>query len=125
MTRFMIDIERAMDCVEIALTTTGYNIIPNLKSFKVKDLFELYSEKFGLKWKKGNLRISEKLHEQMISPFEIARTTYNKKNDVYLMNYTKIFNETYLPSAGLSSENHTVSKKELDAILKKYNYFEP
>lgn len=125
MTRFMIDIELAMDCVEVALTTTGYNIIPNLKSFKVKDLFELYSEKFGLQWKKGALRISEKLHEQMISPFETARTTYDKKNDMFLLSYSKIFNTANLPANGFSSENHTVSKKELDAILKKYNYFKP
>ncbi len=125
MTRFMIDIERAMDCIEIGLTTTGYNIIPNLKSFKVKDLFELYSEKFGLKWKKGEPRISEKMHEQMISPFEVARTTYDQKNDAYLMNYSKIFNEVKLPPTGLSSENCVVSKKELDQILKKYNYFKP
>ena len=29
----------------------GFNVNPNLKSFKVKDLFEIYAEEFGLNYK--------------------------------------------------------------------------
>ena len=38
MTRFMIDIEDAMNLIEKGLNVSGYNVIPNLKSFLVKDL---------------------------------------------------------------------------------------
>ncbi|HMZ62169.1 MAG TPA: polysaccharide biosynthesis protein, partial [Leptospiraceae bacterium] len=41
MTRFVIHIEDVIDCILYALETTGHNIVPNLKSLKVKDLFEI------------------------------------------------------------------------------------
>ena len=74
MTRFMLDVDGAVDSVISALQVDGYNVIPNLKSFKVSDLFEIYKEKFGLKYKIGKPRISEKIHEIMISKEEIPRT---------------------------------------------------
>jgi UDP-N-acetylglucosamine 4,6-dehydratase/5-epimerase len=48
MTRFMIDIDNAIDLIEYGLNVNGYNVIPNLKSFLIKDLFEIFSEKFNL-----------------------------------------------------------------------------
>jgi UDP-N-acetylglucosamine 4,6-dehydratase len=125
MTRFMIEITAAIDCIEYALTKTGVNIIPNLKSLKVKDLFDIYEEQFGLKWKLGQPRISEKLHEQMIAPLETSRTTFDPENNMYLMHYKNIYNTTSLPEKGLSSEDCLVSKEELKALLEKYNYFKP
>ncbi len=123
MTRFMIDIEEAIRCIEYSLDKTGCNIIPNLKSFKVKDLFEIYSEKFGLKYNKGLPRISEKIHEQMISPYEINRAKFDKDNNTYIIHYKNEFNEKVLPESGLDSKNCVVSKKELEKILEGYNYF--
>ena len=41
MTRFMVDIEQAIDLIEAGLEVSGYNVIPNLSAFKVKDLFEI------------------------------------------------------------------------------------
>ncbi len=87
MTRFMIDIEQAIDLIEYGLQVTGYNIIPNLRSFKVQDLFEIYKEEFGLEYELGEPRISEKLHEMMISKEEVPRTTYNPEHDVYYNNF--------------------------------------
>lgn len=123
MTRFMIDIELAMDCIEFALTKTGYSIVPNLKSHSIKDLFEIYAEDFGLKWKLGEPRIGEKYHEQMISPYEAARVSFDKDNDLYLIHYKKIDGGVDLPPEGLSSENCLLSKEELRDTLSKYEYF--
>lgn len=125
MTRFMIDISKAVDCIEVALNKTGYNIVPNLKSFKIKDLFEIYTEEFKLLWESGQPRISEKSHEQMISQYEAARTSYDKKNNMYLIHYHKLSGETTLLSTGLSSENCLLTKKELREYLKKNDYFKP
>jgi len=91
MTRFMIDIEQAIDLIEAGLQETGYNVIPNLKAFKVKDLFEIYVEKFGLEYKLGTPRISEKLHEMMVSKEERPRTFHNVNNDTYYMHYKDIY----------------------------------
>jgi UDP-glucose 4-epimerase len=125
MTRFMIDVNQAIECIEYALNTTGHNIIPNLKSFKVKDLFEIYSEEFGLIWKLGEPRISEKDDEQMIAPQEINRVFFDEENNMYQMHYKTIYKKSNLPEVGLSSENCLISKEELHTLLKKNNYFRP
>lgn len=125
MTRFMIDIEEAMDCIEYALKLTGVNVIPNLKSFRIKDLFEIYREKFDLKYEIGSPRISEKNDEQMVSPYEINRVTFDRKNNKYTMHYKDVVNKITLGHNGLSSEDTLVSKKELEEILKLHNFFRP
>lgn len=125
MTRFMIDVEHAMDCIEYALTKTGYNIVPNLKSHSIKDLFEIFAEEHGLKWRLGNPRIGEKYHEQMISPYEYARVSYEKANDMYLIHYKNIDGTVDLSQNGLSSEYCLVSKNELRDLLEKHNFFKP
>lgn len=119
MTRFMIDIEAAMDLIETGLQVTGYNIIPDLKSFKVKDLFEIYAENFNLKYTLGAPRISEKLHEIMISSEEMPRVI--KENNHYLMHYKQTYSDN---SYEFSSKDKVVSKEELNNILKGFNYFQ-
>jgi UDP-glucose 4-epimerase len=128
MTRFMINVEDAIDCIEYAVEYSGYNIVPNLKSFRIKDLFEIYNEKFGLKWSIGSPRISEKEHEQMISPYETDRVSYNKEKNIYLIHYKEINkngNLPFLPNKGFDSGDFCVTKAELYKILEKYNYFKP
>jgi UDP-glucose 4-epimerase len=124
MTRFMIDIEQAIDLIEYGLQVTGYNIIPNLKSFKVQDLFEIYKEEFGLEYESGEPRISEKLHEMMISKEEVPRTTYNANHDVYYMHYKNVNSSTF-DWEEFTSDITLVSKQELKTILQKYEYFNP
>lgn len=122
MTRFMIDIEQAINLIEYGLQVTGYNVIPNLKSFKVQDLFEIYQEKFDLKYELGEPRISEKLHEMMVSKEEAPRTFYHPENDVYYMHYKNITTSS-LPWTEFTSDIVLVNKKELENILEKYNFF--
>lgn len=124
MTRFMIDIEEAMDTIEYALKKDAFNVIPNLKSFKIKDLFEIYESEFGLKWTLGEPRIGEKYHEHMISPFEKERVTLDKTNNMYLLHNKIVYNEQVLSNKGLSSDDCLVSKEELHTILKKYDFFQ-
>lgn len=124
MTRFMIDIEQAIDLIEHGLQVTGYNIIPNLKSFKVQDLFEIYREKFGLEYEIGEPRISEKLHEMMISKEEVPRTSYNNGNDIYYMHYKNINpSQNKFNWEEFTSDITVVNKQELETILQKYKYF--
>ena len=125
MTRFMIDINEAMDCIEYSLKKDGYNVIPNLKSLKIKDLFEIYEKKFGPRWSPGSPRISEKIHEHLISPFEKDRVTLDKENDTYLLHSKTVYGEGIPPENGLVSSDTTVSKEELDQLLAKHNYFKP
>lgn len=126
MTRFMIDIDEAIDLIEHGLEMTGVNVVPNLKSFRILDLFEILAEKFGLEYKIGVPRISEKLHEIMISAEELPRTFYDKKNNIYVMHYKNISKDIpQFKSGEFSSKDVVVNKTELCKILEKYNWFKP
>jgi UDP-glucose 4-epimerase len=91
MTRFMIDIEQAIDLIEHALMLNGFNVIPDLHAFRVQDLFEIYKEKFGLQYDIGTPRISEKLHEMMFSVEEAPRVSKSATpaGDYYIMHYKR------------------------------------
>lgn len=123
MTRFMIDVEDAVDLIKNSFNYTGYNIIPNIPSFKVKDLFEIYHEQFGLNYSIGQPRISEKNHEIMIAKEEVPRTYLDKKLNLYLMHYHKIYNDSQIDFNEFSSANVVVSKEELYQKLQQYNFF--
>lgn len=123
MTRFMIDVNKAIDLIESGLQTTGYNLIPNIKSFRVKDLFEIYEENFGLQYDISKPRISEKLHEMMVSKEESHRTFYNESDDNYYMHYKNTNEKRNFDWEELTSDITLVSKSELDKILQHYEYF--
>jgi len=123
MTRFLIEIDNAIDLIENSLKVTGYNLIPNLKSCRIHDLFEIYKDKFGLKYKNGKPRVSEKLHEMMISNEETPRTFLNKENDTFYMHYKNIFPNHIKHE--YTSDKVLLSKEELYSLLDKYNFFKP
>lgn len=120
MTRFMITIDEAMDLIECSLDLSGYNVIPNLKSFKILDLFEIFKDKFGLQYEIGIPRISEKLHEMMFSVEESPRIKMYNNN--FIMHYKDTYNEN-LPFNEFTSDKVVVSKEELNQILSNYGYF--
>jgi UDP-glucose 4-epimerase len=120
----MIEISEAIEVIENCLKVSGYNVIPNLKSFLVKDLFEIYETRFGLKYTVGRPRISEKIHEIMIAKEEIPRTNYNVKDNCFYMHYENLA-DTNVEIEEFSSKETVVSKKELGEMLKKYDFFKP
>lgn len=123
MTRFMITVDQAIDLIEVALKVNGHNVIPNVKSFKIKDLFEIYEDIFDLKYTMGIPRISEKLHEIMASSEELPRI--KKIDNYFYMHYKNVYNEITFPNNEYSSKDVCLSKEELDSVLKFYNYFKP
>lgn len=152
MTRFMIDIEDAVDIIDYTLfgsdDLTGYNIIPEIVSYKVKDLVEIFAEDKGLKFEVGEPRISEKLHEIMIAEeeqprtYKIAKPNTNRGN-YYLMHYKNIFKIAKLEKynncsnyagkigefktrheSAYSSKDCVVTKEQLREYLKRNNYYE-
>lgn len=124
MTRFMIDADDAVNVIKKSLQYNGYNIIPNINSFKVLDLFEIYAKEFGLKYNIGKPRISEKLHEIMISKEEVPRTTFNKDENIYLMHYKNIVTEKNMLFDEFSSRDNVVNKNDLYELLKKNTFYQ-
>ena len=123
MTRSMSSGEGAVDCVEYALAQSGVSVVPALPAMKIADIFEIYRERFGLKFDIGEPRISEKAHEQMIAYAESDRVSFDAKNDMYTIHYKNIDGSVTLPPQGYSSELHCMTKDELDALLAENNYF--
>lgn len=121
MTRFLIDIDEAINLIEEGLKVNGFNLIPKLSSFSIKDLFDIYKEEFGLKYTIGVPRVSEKLHEMMISAEETNRTFFNSEKNIYYMHYKNIYNDNILE---YTSDKVVMSKDELHKFLINKNYYE-
>lgn len=120
MTRFMITVDEAIDLIEHGLSLSGYNVIPNIPSFKIRDLFEIYSQMFGLKYQIGKPRISEKIHEMMFSSEESTRIKLDKGN--FIMHYKNIYGHE-LPFNEFTSDKVLITKESLNEKLEKFNYF--
>jgi UDP-N-acetylglucosamine 4,6-dehydratase/5-epimerase len=129
MTRFLLTVEDAMNLIETSLDHYGVNVIPVCKSFLIKDLMEIYHEKFGLLYHcTDRPRINEKIHEIMASHEEIPRMRYIKDDNCYLMTQETswgVVPPVQFPNNEYSSRDCVISKEELDKILKKHNYFKP
>ncbi len=124
MTRFMLSTEEAIDVIEHALDLAGYNVIPTVKSFRIKDLFIIYQEEFNLRYNVTQPRISEKIHEIMISSEEVPRVI--QIGDYYRMHYKDISNHQCKFKKGeFSSRDYTLTREELRLKLVNYNYFKP
>ncbi len=120
MTRFLIEIEDAITLIEESLKVNGFNLIPNLKSFLIKDLFDIYKENFGLQYTIGEPRVSEKLHEMMISKEETPRTFFDEEKNLYFMHYKNIYNSGVKE---FTSNNVMISKDDLHRYLINKNFY--
>ena len=81
----------------------------------------MFASEFGLEYSLGVPRISEKLHEMMISKEETPRTFYDKETNTFFMHYKDLAKDPI--DLEFTSDISVVSKKELYSILKKYNFF--
>lgn len=122
MTRFILLPEQAVDLIEFALSKDGYNIIPKAKSILIKDLFNIFSRRFGLKYVLGVPRISEKIHEIMVSQEESPRVFEN--NDYYLMHSKHIYGNKLFNNNEYSSKDFVISEESLESLLKAHEFFQ-
>ena len=75
MTRFLMTLEQCADLIEYAILngTSGDTIISELISMKIKDLLELFSEKYNKPIIITGLRPGEKLLESLINKTQSGR----------------------------------------------------
>jgi UDP-glucose 4-epimerase len=123
MTRFLLDVEDAVDLVIKSTKYKGCNLLSVSKSFRVKDMFEIFSENFGLRYKITTERVGEKVHEIMASNEETRRIEYIKEDNIYLLHPNKILDSVHFINDEYSSKNFCVSKDELFIYLKNKNFF--
>tara|TARA_R110002126_G_scaffold291222_1_gene450997 strand:- start:3314 stop:4243 length:930 start_codon:yes stop_codon:yes gene_type:complete len=123
MTRFLLDIDEAIDLIFKSTKYSNVCVIPMARSFKIKDLFQIYKEKFGLKYEITSLRTGEKIHEIMASNEEKRRMEYIEKDNLYLLHPKKEFNNVNFEATEYSSKDYCLSKQELYNYLEERNFF--
>lgn len=123
MTRFVITGDGAATLVDEALKTTAHSIVPKLKSFYVKDLFELYRERFGLRFAVTPAANSiERDHECMVSKEDAIRTA--SRGNYFHIHYCREFERPTLVNGEYCSADCAMEKDELDEFLSNHNWYQ-
>ena len=125
MTRFLLDVDDAIDLILKSTKYKNCNLIPVARSFKIKDLIDIYKQEFGLKYKIDKPRVGEKIHEIMASSEEIRRMEYIKKDNIYILHPQKEINKLTFINNEYSSRDFCLSKDELYAYLKSKKFYKP
>jgi UDP-N-acetylglucosamine 4,6-dehydratase len=119
MTRFVMTLEQSVDLIDYTLINgdSGDTVIPKLISLRVKDLIEIFSEKYNKPIKNIGIKPGEKLLESLINKAQSGRIKQNE-------NYTHIksiysFNEEIVEDklVDYNSKINTLSKSELKEYL--------
>lgn len=123
MTRFLLDVNDAINLILKSKNYQNCNIIPVTNSFKIKDLFEIYNQEFGLSYMVGAPRTGEKIHEIMASSEEIRRMEYVEKDNIYILHPQKDINNISFINNEYSSKNNCLSIEKLYEFLKANNFY--
>lgn len=124
MTRFTITGEKASELVVYCLGHSGFSVVPKLQSFLVVDLFQIYRERFGLKFCVSTQPVvSERLHEKLISSDDVERTS--SRGDYFMIHYRDKQERPTLINNEYCSSDYVMEINGLEAMLKQNNYFMP
>jgi UDP-glucose 4-epimerase len=123
MTRFVMTLEQSVDLIEHAIIygNSGDTVIPKLISMNVKDLMEIFSEKYNKPIKVIGLKPGEKLLESLINHTQSARVVEN--GDYKYIKSVFDFNENISENNLLdyNSKINPLTKNELRDYLKYLN----
>ena len=127
MTRFVMTLEEAVSLIEYAIIFghTGEIIIPKLRSMRIIDLFELFSEKYNKPIRITGLRSGEKIHESLINETQSLRAHPSDLDPKYyhiIPSYLKKYKsetEIFHYHSGVD----TLHKNELKAYLMEKELF--
>ncbi len=123
MTRFLLDVDEAIDLILKSAKYEKCNLVPVANSFKIKDLFEIYSKEFGLKYEITKPRTGEKIHEIMASNEEMRRMEFIKEDNLYLLHPKKEINQISFKNDEYSSRDYCLNKDNLYEYLKNKNFY--
>lgn len=119
MTRFIMTLEESCELIEYAILNgkTGEIMIPKLKAMKIKDLMEIFSEKYNKPVHVCDMRVGEKLYESLINETQSLRAQFNTETDYYhlIPNYlNKVVNSD---TFDYNSTQNILSKDKLKKYL--------
>lgn len=122
MTRFIMTLEQSVSLIEYAILNgeSGDTIIPELFSMKVKDLIEIFCEKYNKKMVVSGLRSGEKMHESLINETQSGRLI-NKEHYIHIKSVIKYPNRMCNDIKDFNSTINQFTKEELKDYLTKLN----
>jgi len=116
MTRFVMTLKDSVDLIEHAIL----NGKSELKSLRIKDLFEIFAKKYNKEIKITGLRSNEKILEQLINKTQSTHIyNYGKYIHIYSINSNNNFDYSNMRS--YNSDINTLSKDELENYLIELN----
>ena len=124
MTRFIMTLDQSIDLIEKTINgaNSGEIWLPKLKSMKIYDLAEIFSNKFSKPIEMIGVRPGEKLHEDLISDSESFRvidegeTLRMLPSHITLKKMNKLFH--------YSSNQDVLSRNELEHYLNQIKIFD-
>jgi UDP-glucose 4-epimerase len=124
MTRFIMTLDQSIDLIQKTILEgkSGEIWIPNIKSMRILDLAEIFSEKFNKSVKVTGIRPGEKLHEDLISPPESIRTRKLVEHYVIDTPFSEPIESHQFFS--YSSNSDVLSKSKLSNYLESLGIFE-
>lgn len=117
MTRFVMTLDQSVDLIQHAISEaeSGDIVIPKLVSCQIKDLLEIFSEKYDKPIAVGSLRPGEKLLESLINNTQSMRLVSGKDGYSYIKPpYKNIMN---LETRDYNSKINPMTKEELKSYL--------
>jgi UDP-N-acetylglucosamine 4,6-dehydratase/5-epimerase len=121
MTRFVMTLDQSVDLIEHAIMCgeSGDIVIPTLISMNVKDLIEIFSEKYNKPYRITELRPGEKLLESLMNDSQ-SMSMVKGENYYYIKPpYKNICIEAQ--AMDYNSKMNPLNKMELKEYLNKFN----
>ncbi len=125
MTRFAMTLDESCQLIEDAMDIGGSGdiVVPDLKAFRVQDLFSLFSDLYEQPVEIGKMRYGEKLHECLIN--ETEAFAVKRQGKYFLIQAPHVIKGTHVasqngigfPSFPMVSAKNLMSKDELHIYL--------
>jgi len=118
MTRFVMTLEQSVDLIEYGIihAESGDTVIPKLISMNVKDMIDIFSEKYKKPIRITKLRPGEKMLESLISETQAYRLVKDSNNYYFIKPPYKNIISTE-PILNYNSRLNPLSKSELYSYL--------
>ena len=122
MTRFIMTLEQSLDLIEHAIHhgETGDTVLPSLISMQLKDMLEIFSEKYNKPVVITQIRPGEKMLESLISETQAQRLVKDSAGYYYIKPSYKTFVGTE-PIINYNSKLNPVTKDNLAVYLNERN----
>jgi UDP-N-acetylglucosamine 4,6-dehydratase len=120
MTRFIMTLDQSVNLVEYAILFGYHNeiIVPLIKAMRIRDLFNIVSNRFNKTYQITGLRCKEKIHEDLLSPAE-SLCALEKNGYIHIRNKSTTIEHPLTP---FDSSMVLVERSILETYLDELNY---